>query len=464
MFENCARIAQYIHMKVQRTSLSTTVLDALRRSRCVGLVGPRQCGKSTLAREIARRESAVAYFDLEDPTSAARLRDPKLALAPLHGLVVIDEVQRAPDLMPLLRVLLDRDPLPAKFLLLGSASPELIRGTSESLAGRIEFIEMRGFTLDELGPDSMQNLWRRGGFPLSFLAANERDSMKWRMAFIQSFVERDLRLLGMNLPPTAVRRFLTMIAHYHGQTWNASEVGRSLQLAHTTVKRYLDLLTDALLLRQLPPWFENVGKRVVKAPKVYVRDSGLLHALLGLERMEDIEGHPKLGASWEGFALETLLAWQDDPCPCFWGTHGGAELDLCWLGGGRRIGVEIKYTSTPSVTKSMRVVFDDLKLEHLYVVHPGVDSFPLAEHITAVGLASMRALLKTIGRHPACVSPSLLTPPCPPDCEAVGGCPPDCKAVGGCPPASYSCLPSDTSCEAPRAKKEALAKEGIRRV
>jgi predicted AAA+ superfamily ATPase len=386
-------MAHYSYMKLNRKSLTSSILDGLRRSRCVGLVGPRQCGKSTLARDIARLESEASYFDLEDPDSEARLADPKLALEPLRGLVVIDEVQRRPDLMPLLRVLLDRDPLPAKFLLLGSASPALIRGASESLAGRIEFIEMQGFTLDEVAPDHERLLWRRGGFPLSYLADSERDSMKWRLAFIQAFIERDLRLLGVDLPPVAVRRFLTMLAHYHGQTWNASEIGRSLQLAHTTVKRYLDLMTDALLVRQLQPWFENVGKRLVKAPKVYLRDSGLLHALLGLESMEDIEGHPKMGASWEGFALDTILSWRRDQPPCFWGTHGGSELDLCWMTGPRRVGVEFKYTSRPALTKSMHVVMDDLKLDHLYVVHPGEGCFPLGERVTAAGLGAMRMLV-----------------------------------------------------------------------
>lgn len=380
-------------MKVARERLQASVCDALRRSRCVGLVGPRQCGKSTLARVIANAAQEAHYFDLEDPTSEARLRDPKLALEPLHGLVVVDEVQRRPDLMPLLRVLLDRDPLPARFLLLGSASPELLRGASESLAGRIEFVEMRGFTLDEVAPDSVRTLWLRGGLPPSFLARDDRDSLRWREAFVQSFVERDLRLLGVDLPPVAVRRFLTMLSHYHGQTWNASEIGRSLQIAHTTVKRYLDLLTGALLVRQLPPWFENVGKRLVKAPKVYLRDSGLLHALLGLERMEQLEGHPKLGASWEGFALETLLSWRDSPQPYFWGTHGGAEVDLVWPDAPGRIGVEIKYTSAPAVTKSMRMAMADLRLAHLYVAFPGRGRFPLAEGITAAGLADLRELV-----------------------------------------------------------------------
>ncbi len=380
-------------MKMQRTRYIEAVLAALRRSRCVGLVGPRQCGKSTLARAIERDVGAAAFLDLEDPTAEARLRDAKLALEPLTGLVIIDEVQRRPDLMPLLRVLLDRDPLPARFLLLGSASPELIRGASESLAGRIEFIEMRGFLLDEVGAAQQRRLWQRGGFPLSFLAATDTDSMLWRRGLLQAFAERDLRMLGVDLPPAAVRRFLTMLAHYHGQTWNASEVGRSLQMAHTTVKRYLDLLTGALLVRQLQPWFENTGKRLIKSPKVYIRDSGLLHALLGLETMGQMESHPKLGASWEGFALETLLAWRDEPVPYFWGTHGGAELDLVWMDTPGRIGVEIKYTSTPAVTRSMRVAMQDLQLDHLYVVHPGEGTFPLAENITASGLDAMRPLL-----------------------------------------------------------------------
>lgn len=380
-------------MKIRREQLRTNILDALRRSRSVGLVGPRQCGKSTLAREIAQQEEATDYFDLEDPTSLARLRDPKLALEPLRGLVVIDEVQRRPDLMPLLRVLLDRDPLPAKFLLLGSASPELVRGASESLAGRIEFIEMRGFTLDEVGLDQCRQVWHRGGFPLSYLAANDHDSMKWRESFLQAFIERDLRMLGVDLQPLAVRRFLTMLAHYHGQTWNASEVGRSLQMAHTTVRRYLDIMSGALLVRQLQPWFENTGKRLVKSPKVYLRDSGLLHTLLGLEQGRQIEGHPKLGASWEGFALETLLSWRETPSPYFWGTHGGAEIDLLWMEAPQRIGVEIKYTSSPTVTKSMRTAIDDLQLEHLYVVYPGKTRFPLADRITACGLGDMQFIV-----------------------------------------------------------------------
>ena len=363
------------------------VRSALRRSRAVALLGPRQCGKTTLALHIAG-QSAAEYFDLEDPTSEARLKDPKLALEKLKGLVVLDEIQRRPDILPVLRVLLDRRPLPARFLLLGSASPDIVRGASESLAGRVEFVSMSGFTPDETG-GQMWRLWLRGGLPRSYLAGNEKDSAKWRASYLTAFCERDLHLLGYDLPTSAVRRFLTMVAHYHGQTWNSSEVGRSLQMAHTTVRRYLDLMTGAFLVRQLPPWFENVGKRVVKAPKVYLRDSGLLHALLGMESRRELEGHPKLGASWEGFALEAVLRRFGDDYAYFWATHGGAELDLCVFKGGRRLGFEFKYTSSPQVTRSMRTAMDDLKLTHLYVVYPGTKKFPLAERITAMGLSDL---------------------------------------------------------------------------
>ncbi len=304
---------------------------------------------------------------------------------------MIDEVQRRPDLMPLLRVLLDRDPLPARFLLLGSASPELIRGGAESLAGRIEFVQMSGFAPDEVGTAHSQQLWLRGGFPLSYLADNDHDSLKWRQAFLQAFLERDLRMLGIDLPPVTLRRFLTMIAHSHGQTWNASEIGRSMDLAHTTVKRYLDVLCGALLLRALPPWFENVGKRLVKAPKIYIRDSGLLHALLGLETVPQLESHPRLGASWEGFAIEQVLECSaGDTHAYFWATHGGAELDLCLMTGSQRVGVEFKYTSYPSVTRSMTTAYRDLRLDHVYLVYPGKETFLLNNDVTAISLDAIR--------------------------------------------------------------------------
>jgi predicted AAA+ superfamily ATPase len=373
---------------IQRPVLRCRVERALRRSRSVALLGPRQCGKTTLARNLAAGSKAV-FFDLENPADLARLQDPMLALENLRGLVVLDEIQRRPDLLPVLRVLLDRRPLPARFLLLGSAAPDIIRGASETLAGRIEFIDMQGFDVREVGPRRRDLLWARGGFPPSFLAASDQDSLQWRLDFIRTFVERDVRLLGYDLSPEMLRRFLVMLAHYHGQIWNASEIGRSLQMAHPTARRYLDLLSGAFLVRQLPPWFENAGKRVVKSPKVYIRDSGLLHALLGLDSLHAVTGHPKLGASWEGFALENMLTVLNARQAYFWATQAGAELDLFYLGRGQRLGIEFKYTSAPTVTRSMHVAMADLKLDHLYVVHAGSTEFRMAEKITATSLPDL---------------------------------------------------------------------------
>ena len=379
--------------KVPRTALLNKVIDLLSRHRSVALLGPRQCGKTTLARQVAAKTLGTTYLDLENPTDLARLSDPMLALESLHGLVIIDEIQRRSDLMPVLRVLLDRDPNPAKFLLLGSASPDIIRGTSESLAGRIAFVDMHGFNLQEVGEKKMKPLWLRGGFPLSFSAASEKDSQQWRTDFIRTFIERDLPMLGHSPASETMRRFLTMIAHYHGQTWNGSEIARSLQVTHPTTRHYADLLTGAFLIRQLPPWFENVGKRVIKSPKVYLRDTGLLHTLLGLDSFSDLEGHPKLGASWEGFALENLLSVLNERHAYFWATQSGAELDLLYMKGASRLGIEFKYTSSPSITKSMRIAINDLKLSHLYVVHPGSARFPLAKNITPIGLFELMDLL-----------------------------------------------------------------------
>jgi len=338
------------------------------------LLGPRQCGKTTLARQFIGSRS-VEYFDLETPTDMARLRNPMMALERLQGLVVIDEVQRMPELFPVLRV-----------LLLGSASPDLVRGVSESLAGRVELVDMAGFTIDELPQDTIQRLWLRGGFPLSYLARGEADSFAWREDFLRMFLERDIRQLGFNLSPAMLRRFLTMIAHYHGQRWNASAIASALDLSAPTVRRYLDIMEGALVIRQLPPWFENVGKRVVKAPKVYIRDSGLLHALLGLESERDLEGHPRYGASWEGFALEQVLHLTERRNVYFWATYGGAELDLLVMEHGRRLGYEFKCSENPRITKSMRVAMADLKLDQLFVVYPGRAAFPLDESIEAVPL------------------------------------------------------------------------------
>ncbi|TAN53967.1 MAG: ATP-binding protein [Methylococcaceae bacterium] len=366
--------------------------QALQRSRIVALIGPRQVGKTTLAREWVAPDSAN-YFDLEDPVSLTRLTEPQTALAPLTGLVVLDEIQRAPELFPLLRVLADRPGLPARFLLLGSASPALLQQSSESLAGRIEFIEVSGFDLSEVGAQQTDVLWGRGGFPLAYLAETDENSRVWRKQFIQSFVERDLRQLGFDIPAAAMYRFWAMLAHYHGQIWNAAEPARSLGIAEATVRRYLDLLTGTFLVRQLPPWHENIGKRQVKAPKVYVRDSGLLHTLLGIGPDPGLLAHPKCGASWEGFVLETVLHQLQPDAAYFWATHGGAELDLLLFKNNRRFGVEIKRADAPRLTPSMRHALADLHLERLYVVYPGNKAYPLAETVQVLPLTQLQGQL-----------------------------------------------------------------------
>ena len=294
-------------MIVARNRLLNILHSALERRAVVVVTGPRQCGKTTLARQILD-PGEPTYFDLEDPRTRALFEEPMTALEPLSGLVVIDEVQRAPDLFPLLRVLADRRPLPARFLLLGSASGALLRQSSESLAGRVEYLRMGGFTLDELDAGSAEALWRRGGLPEALLARDEEDSVRWRRDFIDTLVERDLPQWGVRVSATALRRFWTMVAHYHGQIWSHAEPARALGVSEPTVRSYLDLLTDALVLRQLPPWHVNLRKRQVKSPKVYVRDTGLLHQLLGIEDQAALLHHPKLGASWEGFAIEQVLA------------------------------------------------------------------------------------------------------------------------------------------------------------
>jgi hypothetical protein len=333
----------------------------------------------------------VAYFDLENPDHLARLAEPMLALGNLRGLVVLDEVQREPGLLPVLRVLADRPRRPARFLILGSASPALMRRSAETLAGRIAYHELKGFALDEVGTRNRLRLWMRGGFPRSYLARSDGESHEWRRGFIQTFLERDLPQLGMPVSAPTMRRFWTMLAHYHGQTWNASEFGRSLGVADTTVRGYLDVLTAAMVVRQLPPWHENISKRQVKAPKVFIADSGLLHALLNLRAREDIESHVKLGASWEGFAIDQIarrLGAESEEC-FFWRTHAGAELDLLVVRGRLRLGFEVKRTSAPRITPSMRTAFSDLGLRRLDVVHAGEHTFPLAKQVRAVALARL---------------------------------------------------------------------------
>jgi len=370
-----------IHRKADFEAIQT----ALRRSRIVALLGPRQCGKTTLARKFVAPGS-LSYFDLESPASLARLADPEIALRHLRGMVVIDEIQRRPELFPLLRVLADRQPLPARFLILGSASPELLHQSSESLAGRLETVLLEGFRLSDLGTAAQDRHWLRGGFPLSYTPRSEGDSLAWRRNFLQTFLERDVPQLGISIPSTALRRFWTMVAHNHGQVWNGAELARALAIGESTVRRYLDILAGVFMIRVLQPWHENLGKRQVKAPKIYVRDSGLLHALLGISNRHDLEHHPKVGASWEGYAVEeTLKAWQPDDA-YFWATHNGAELDLLLFKGGRRIGVECKRTSTPGLTPSMRTAMTDLHLDELHVVYPGEIRYPLAERIDAMPL------------------------------------------------------------------------------
>jgi uncharacterized protein len=382
--------------EIPRPELVQRIQTALRQNPVTTLIGPRQCGKTTLARELAAQQP-TEYFDLESPADFDRLANPMIALEPLKNLVVIDEVQRKPELFPVLRVLSDRRPLPARFLLLGSASPDLIRASSESLAGRVAFVNMAGFDLDEVGAQSLRTLWWRGGFPRSFLAESDSASRAWRENFIQTFLERDLRAFGVQVLPMTLRRLWNMLAHSHGQIWNASDISRSLGEAHTTIKRHLDILTGALMVRQLPPWFENLGKRQVKSPKVYLRDSGLLHELLGAASFAGLESHPKLGASWEGFVVEEVLRVTGERQAYFWGTHSGYELDLLVFVNGRRIGIEVKYADAVSMTKSMHVAMADLKLEELWVVHPGSQSYPLAPHAQAVSIGKLRARLTACG-------------------------------------------------------------------
>jgi uncharacterized protein len=373
---------------IERIALRKTIQTALGRSRVVVLVGPRQCGKTTMARSFVPPDSPN-YFDLEDPVSLARLEEPLTALRALRGLVAIDEIQRRKDLFPILRVLADRDPLTAQFLILGSASPDLLNQSSESLAGRVEIVSMGAFGLAEVGTGSLPRLWLRGGFPRSFLAQSEEDSLVWRKNLIQSFVERDLPQLGVRAPALTMLRFWSMVAHYHGQTWNAAEPARSLGVSEPTVRRYLDLLDGIFMVRQLQPWHANLLKRQVKSPKVYFRDSGLLHSLLGIRSDGDLQRHPKSGASWEGFALEEALRALNPDEAYFWATHGGAELDLLALKNGLKLGVEFKRVDAPVLTPSMRTTMADLGLDHLAVVYPGERRYSLADQVTVVPLVDM---------------------------------------------------------------------------
>ena len=356
------------------------VRAGLRRAPVTALLGPRQCGKTTLARELG----AEHYFDLEDPRSLARLDEPQTALEGLAGTVVIDEVQRKPDLFPLLRVLADRHHQSARYLLLGSASPNLVREVSESLAGRIAYHDLGPLTVDETGASTWRRLWLRGGFPRSYLADDDAESALWRDDFMRSHLERDIPALGIFVPAETMRRFWVMVSHYHGQVLNLSELGRSFGVSDHTVRRYLEILSGTYMIRLVPPWYANIGKRLVKAPKLYVRDSGLLHSLHTIATPRQLESHPKLGASWEGFAMEQAIRLMDVSRPHFWRTHTGAELDLVWQARGELWGMEFKYQDAPALTKSMHAVLRDLPVQHLWVVYPGPEGYRLDEKVTVL--------------------------------------------------------------------------------
>ena len=375
-----------------RTAHLTYLRELLEERPVVGLVGARQVGKTTLARELAKEYPAPAHpFDLESSADLARLADPLLALSELEGLVVLDEVQRRPDLFPTLRVLADRRPLPARFLVLGSASPDLLRQSAESLAGRIAYYELPALSLAETGPEHLDDLWLRGGFPASFTARSDAASYRWRRDFVSTFLERDIGQLGITIPAATLDRFWSMLAHYHAQTWNGSELARAFAVSHHTVRRYLDTLESTFMVRSLKPWSANLGKRQVKSPKVYIRDSGLLHRLLDVAGREALERHPKVGASWEGFVIENAiraLGAEDRQC-YFWAAHAGAEVDLIVYRDGRLRGVEVKRTSAPEFTRSLRSAVADLELERLDVIHAGTETFSLAKGVRAVAAGRM---------------------------------------------------------------------------
>jgi uncharacterized protein len=377
---------------IYRSVYASHVRRALAHSPIVSILGPRQVGKTTLARAFAQGPR-VTVFDLENPADFARLSAPMRALEPLRGLVIIDEIQRLPKLFEVLRVLADRPRTPARFMILGSADPHLVRGVSESLAGRVSHIDVGGFDLREVGARHFVRLWLRGGFPRSFLAKSDSASLSWRRDYVRDFLQRDLSELGVTIPAATLGRFWNMVAHYHGGIWNAAEFARSLGTSENTARHYLDILSGAWTVRVLQPWFENMGKRQLRSPKVYVRDTGLLHALLDLKTHHQLSGHPKAGASWEGFVIEQVLTLLGVREAYFWGTHQGAELDLFVMRGGKRYGFEMKMSDAPTVSKSMRIAIDDLKLNRLFVLYPGRQSYSLDRDIEVLSILDMPSRL-----------------------------------------------------------------------
>lgn len=359
----------------------------------MSILGPRQVGKTTLARAFAATQPRVTFFDLESPVDAARLTAPMTTLEALRGLVIIDEIQRMPRLFEILRVLADRPRKPARFLILGSADPRLVRGVSESLAGRVSHVDIGGFDLSEVGADHAQRLWLRGGLPRAYLAKSDDASLAWRRDYVRDFLQRDLADLGITIPAATLGRFWNMVAHYHGGVWNAAEFARSLAASENTARHYLDILSGAWAVRQLQPWFENIGKRQVRSPKVYIRDPGLLHALLDLGTLEQLHGHPKLGASWEGFAIEQVISLSRTRDAYFWATHQGAEIDLMITRGGKRYGFEMKMSDAPTLTKSIRIAVEDLRLARVYVIYPGRESYSLDTRTEAVAIGDLPSRL-----------------------------------------------------------------------
>lgn len=383
---------------VARPLYEERILKGFRNHSAVALLGPRQCGKTTLAREYGesmKKGTAVHYFDMEDPLDLAKMENPMLTLTELKGLIIIDEIQRRPDLFPILRVLIDKHKQDQYYLILGSASSELIRQSSETLAGRIKYIEVTPFIYEEA--KEMNKLWIRGGFPRSYLAQTNEDSVDWRQSYISTFLERDIPQLGIKVGSAILRRFWTMLTAYHGNLFNASEIGKSLGIAHTTVQHYLDILSGTFMIRQLRPWHENITKRQVKSPKIYFRDSGILHTLMRIENEQSLKDNPKLGSSWEGFSLEQVIrSSQVGASDCyFWSTYSGAELDLLIFKGDKRLGYEFKFADQPRLTKSMIIAKENLNLDSLTVVHPGDGNFPLAEEVRAIGLKELLESLRS---------------------------------------------------------------------
>ena len=388
---------------INRDAYLQQLQSAVKRSPITALLGPRQVGKTTLARIFAQQSdifNPVSFFDLESQPDLQRLQNPELTLGALSGLIIIDEIQRKPELFNVLRVLADRaDAEPkTRFLILGSASPHIIKKASETLAGRVTFVDLNGFSLKEVGAENWDTLWLRGGFPRAFLADSNEGSLAWREDFIRTFLERDLPQLGISIPAPTMRRFWTMLAHYHGQTWNASALARAMGLSDKTTRAYLDILTGAFMLRQLQPWFINIKKRQVKSPKVFLRDSGLLHSLLALPDKRSLLGHPQAGASWEGFALEQILQSIKPEQAYFWATHSGAELDLFFIRRGQHYGIEIKFNEAPKATRSMRAAIEDLQLKHLWIIYPGQHAYPIDRNLSVYPLQAVPALAEELAR------------------------------------------------------------------